>query len=227
METEDIEYIVDIAHTKLEHSNFSSWISEIFSKKNLKHRLINSSDYDYININNFKIYGIQGIVNEVVFANMYENCMDFVENPDVKPFRKVFISRKDHEIMRNSPIDTRCDDQKALEDIFIANGFEICYPEKDFNSFSEQVSYFYESKIVVGLSGGGLTNTVFMQPSQIVMELLTTFKFMYGPGLSITEELHDYYQHIAYLKKHMLISISNIDRKTKSIEEMLTKFNVF
>lgn len=225
-ENSDIEIIADIGHSTIEYSNFSKWVSEILTVKNIKHRIIDSTKHDAMNINNFVFAGINSVKNDVLFDGLYERSLPFVKNPEVKPFRKVFISRKEHENRRNSAIDTRCDDQKALEDIFTAKGFEICYPERDFNSFSDQVSYFYEAEVVAGLSGGGLTNTIFMQPEGKVIELLTTFKFNYGLDETITEELHDYYQHIAYIKKHMLISISNIDRSSQSLDDLMKKFDV-
>jgi capsular polysaccharide biosynthesis protein len=143
----------------------------------------------------------------------------------IKPFRKVFISRKltpeDFEVIK------RCDDHQKLEEIFIDNGFEICYPEQ-FKTFSDQVTYFNETKILCGLSGGGLINSVFMQPRGKILEIITSFKFNYPlhPD-DILQEIHEYYLYIAYQRKHMATTISNIDGTVAEIEKQLKYFKVF
>ena len=207
----------------IKHDNYGKWLPEIFNNKKIKYKLIDSSKYDYININNFFIIGGTDYKETGVFYNFYENTLSFVLNkPIIKPFRKVFISRK---MAYPNSTNIRIDNDEKLEKIFLDYGFEICCPELQFNTFSEQVTYFNETKVLCGISGGGMVNSVFMQSKGKVLELLTSFKFNYPlhPDDDITEELHEYYLHIAFQRKHLFTTLSNIDRKVDTIEEELKK----
>lgn len=220
---DNIELIVDIFSIK--NSNYGKWLPEILDKKGIKYKIIDCSSYDYLNINNFYILTPNDYSEDGLFSKFYENTLDFASNDTkIKPFRKVLISRK---MQVNTPLDYRCDDHEKLEQIFLKNGFEICYPETQFKTFSEQVTYFNETKILCGLSGGGLINSVFMQSGNKVLELLTSFKFSYitNPN-DIIEELHEYYLHIAFLRKHLIFTLSNIDRSVDEIEKQLNKFRI-
>lgn len=219
-----VELIVDIVSCK--RSNFSKWIDEILNNKQIKYVIVDSEKYDYLNINNFFIVGSQEYRQDGIFCNLYENTLSFVSNSlSQKPFRKVFISRK----LTPNYHDTikRCDDHDKLEQIFLNNGFEICYPETQFHTFSEQVTYFNETKVLCGLSGGGLSNAIFMQPEGKILEITTSFKFDYGIYPSeLMEEIHEYYLHIAWHRKHAILTISNVDRTADEIERQLEKFKV-
>jgi len=222
---ENIELIGDIV--ALKGTNKLTWISEILNNKKIKHRIVDSSDHIYLNIDNFVEIGNQDYEDNGIFHNLYKNTLSFIHNHQSKrPFRKVFISRK----LTNNTWDMieRCDDHEKLEKIFIDNGFEICYPELQFKTFSDQVTYFNETKVLCGLTGGGLTNSVFMQPNGKVLEMTTSFIFKYPlPNEQTVEELHEYYLHIAWQRKHMLTTISNIDRKADELKKQLEHFKIF
>jgi capsular polysaccharide biosynthesis protein len=221
----DIEIIVDIV--ALKKTNKLNWISEILNNKQIKHTIVDSSGYRYLNINNFVEIRNQDYEDNGIFHDLYNNTISFVSNDPIKePFRKVFISRK----MTPNVWDLleRCDDHEKLETIFLENGFEICYPESQFNTFSEQVTYFNETKVLCGISGGGLTNSVFMQPKGKILEISTSFRFNNPlPGEETIEELHEYYLHIAWQRKHSITTISNVDRKVDEIEIQLKHFKIF
>jgi capsular polysaccharide biosynthesis protein len=220
-----VELIVDVVG--LTGTNIFAWIPEILNNKKIKHTIINSLGYRFLNINNFVEICNQDFEEHGIFRNLYENTLSFVDKKELeKPFRKVLISRK------LSPnvwdISDRCDNDEKLEEIFIKNGFEICYPEKQFKTFSEQVTYFNETKVLCGVSGGGLTNSIFMQPKGKIVELATSFRFRYAlPEDDVVEELHEYYLHIAWHRKHAITTVSNIDRKADEIEKQLAEFRVF
>ena len=223
----DVEIIIDTSPLGNKSTNFSNWLPEILISKNIKYKLIDSSEYEHVLINNFYIIFQGFTLKDKMFLNFYEESLDFVKNKSQKPFRKVFVSREEHDRLRNIELYTRCDDQKKLEDSFRSRGFEICYPEKDFNTFSEQVSYFYECKVIAGLSGGGLANALFMRPEGKMVELLTSFKFDYQNNGKVLEEMHGFYQHISFLQKHCLITISNIDRRASEIERLMEVSGIF
>lgn len=58
--------------------------------------------------------------------------------------------------------------EAEIETLLLAHGFEIIFPEN--LTFDEQVSIFAACKILVGLTGSGLTNMLFMQTSNSVLE---------------------------------------------------------
>ena len=69
------------------------------------------------------------------------------------PFRKIYISRKNTA--------RKLLNQNAIIEIVEKYGFEIVYPEE--LSLEEQVKLFSECKILIGQSGAGFTNLLFMQ----------------------------------------------------------------
>jgi hypothetical protein len=99
-----------------------------------------------------------------------------------KPYRKVYISRSkingrgfsDEHYTNNSMLtdDCRVYNEEHLEQLFVEMGFEIVYFE-EMGSFVEQMSIMKESKIVAGVSGAGLTSSVFMRPGTTVVEIST------------------------------------------------------
>jgi capsular polysaccharide biosynthesis protein len=160
---------------------------------------------------------------------LYKNTLSLVSsNKPVKPFRKVFISRK---LTYSDSINIRIDDHEKLEKVFLDNGFDICYPESQFKTFSDQVTYFNETKVLCGISGGGLTNSIFMQPGGKILEMLTSFRFCYPSAQTtiepkMTEELHEYYLHTAFQNKHTIVTLSNVDRVADEIEKELERTKV-
>lgn len=219
---DNVELIVDI--NEVGSYNYGHWLSEILNNKKIKHKIVNSGSYKYVNINNFYVIDGISLSKDGVFHNFYNNTLSFVpKNKIVKPFRKVFISRK---FAYTDNTNVRIDDHEKLEQIFLDSGFEICYPESQFKTFSEQVTYFNETKVLCGISGGGLTNSVFMQPKGKILELLTSFRFYYSPQNNnlipkLTEELHEYYLQIAFQNKHTIVTLSNVDRESVEIEKEL------
>jgi hypothetical protein len=228
---ENVEAIIDIKGIK--DQSYNGWVTEILDKKQIKYQIVDTENYDYVNVNDFFIIAGTHFKENGIFYNFYENTLDFVLNDNlIKPFRKVFISRK---FAYSCNTNIRIDDHEKLEKIFLDNGFEICYPELQFKTFSEQVTYFNETKVLCGLSGGGLTNSVFMQSKGKIFELLTSFKFDYPLHYNeetdlmediLVEELHEYYLHIAFQRKHLYTTLSNIDRKVDIIEEELKKTGI-
>jgi len=119
--------------------------------------------------------------------NFYKPLME-----DIKPFRKVYLSRSKNKPEENRhlknfyddekniffhklcrPDLTRIDDEKKLENFFKQLDFEIVYPE-DFEDFEKQVKFMNEIKIFVSISGSGFTNIGFMQEEQTIVEIVTT-----------------------------------------------------
>lgn len=104
-----------------------------------------------------------------------------------KPYRKIYVSRRDvgfraphltEDVIINTDYvkyvdDQRIDDPDTLEEYFRGHGFEIVCPTSDGLTFDEQLEIMREAKLLVGLTGSGLTNLVMMQDGQTVVELQT------------------------------------------------------
>lgn len=198
------------------------------SESGIEYTIIDSSQYDSIIIDNFSLLQFNTETSQVqLIYNFFKN---HIKNTNIKPFRKVYVSRKKHKekIYNNDKFDTsgvsyleggRIDSQEKIEKLFSDLGYEIIYSE-DFINFEDQINFFYEVKTLVGLSGAGLTNSIFMQPGQTVVELLTPHIFS-SPNKALFEELHFYYHTISAMKKHNYISINNFTRSSDALKEKI------
>lgn len=128
-----------------------------------------------------------------------------------KPERKVFISRKSHGPARYRtkryydsdalmfPTDNRMDDEQALETLFAKFGYEIIYPE-EFETFEEQVRFFGTVKTLIGITGAGLTNMIFMKPGTSVIELSVPMGYV-GDLRNFEFTFHGIYKEMASANK--------------------------
>lgn len=80
----------------------------------------------------------------------------------LKPFRKIYISRKNARYRKII-------NEEELLPLLKEYGYEIIYPER--NSFIEQVILFSESKALISVHGAGHTNCMFMNKESKVMEI--------------------------------------------------------
>ena len=172
-------------------------------------------------------------------TNITKYIIPFIKNKEVKPFRKIYLSRglannqkdifygSEDVVQINKKLFNRIDNEEKLEEYFASCGFEIVYPE-DFKTFEEQINFFNEVKTVVSLSGAGLTNAIFMQQGSNVVELLTShyvWKQRYenkNKIISITEEEHFFYISVALEKGHDYVAINN---KEKNADTLINRIN--
>lgn len=214
---------------------------------NIKYSFVDFNKYDVIKINNF--YTLAEYQPEINYAKSAASFYSFyVKDKAIKPHRKIFISRRliGNRVQPNLPSwikvnhDNRIDNYLEIEEYFSSLGFEIVFAES-IRSFREQVSLFYEAEIVVGTSGSGLTNAVFMQNNTTVVELFTPLIINIpenilrgGPGTIgqmnpmnnpeayvPVEEIHFFYSLIALHKQQKYISIQNFDRSVANIKEVI------
>ncbi|RYE20270.1 MAG: glycosyltransferase family 61 protein [Sphingobacteriaceae bacterium] len=80
-----------------------------------------------------------------------------------KPFKFIYASRSRAKTRRLK-------NEDAIGDILKKYGFTVVYFEEV--SFLEQIALMQETKILVGVHGANLTNSLFMQPGCILIELL-------------------------------------------------------
>jgi len=239
----DHELIIDISETtkdfdgnlnqKFIYHNVFLYFLETLKMKKIKYRLVHLKDYDIIYINNFRIihYEFDTIQKADV---VYEFLKDRVSNPAIAPYRKVFLSRSlaigreyDAPTLKHSD-DNRIDDHQKLEDMFASMGYEIVRTE-ELTSFQEQLDLFYETKILVSITGSGLANAAFMQRGQTLVEIITPLVVPVGhPGRAkditdpyYVQELHNFYKNLAFYKDHTYFGIHNETRSFETLKDTI------
>lgn len=185
----------------------------------------------------FYIRNFYKAVNQITktedIDNVYDFANSFIENKNVEPFRKVYVSRRHIETRDYSFImpgltvykDDRLNDHDVLELFLEKNGFEVIIPEQKFTNFKDQIEYFNQTKLLVSLSSSGISNSLFMQPKTTVVEFMTLYPTpSTGPDyenpenkVSGYEGIHHLYHAQAYLKNHNYVAIPNQTRMSDDI----------
>jgi hypothetical protein len=221
--------------SKLEDSDRESlkFLESVLKNKSIKFLIIDSSEQKEIYANNF--YSMKAIVGDT--NNAANSVLDFfideIDNKEVMPSKKVYLSRSgiksrvyDSFIVDGTSHknDTRVYEEKILEDFFREKGFDIIVPERDFKSIKDQLNYFYQVKVLVSPTGGGITNAMFMQPNGKVIEIITSkvnplemYEKTNTGKTQVQEVLHHYYVSLCWNKEHTYIGISNKDRMPDTI----------
>jgi len=198
--------------------SYYSFVYEMMNNLNIKYRTIKAHDLTIV-INNFvmpnDITFFDRFLESAVFLKDY--IEKFIVDTNVEPYRKVYLSRQ---AGPNTP-GFRVDSEKKLMEYFSDIGFEHT-DQNHFANINDQIKFFYETKIVCGLTGSGLTNMLFMKDFQTVIELVSLMEF---PGPSDTEpvkeEIHDFYKMMAFDKKHTLINIPNANKKHEDLTKLI------
>jgi capsular polysaccharide biosynthesis protein len=203
----DCIFVLDISQIPdYQNCSFYNFFIEFLKNNNIDYEIINCNKDTVIHANNFFVVNSfpNGKINipEIVF-NFYK---DTINDLNIKPYKNVYLSRKDNRGLVDS---------KIIETYFNNNGFEIIYAE-DFANFEEQINYFYKVKTLVSVSGSGLTNSIFMQSNTLILEIMTPYILdIISSNNKIveknTEQLHYSYNLITFLKNQTYISIPNIN----------------
>lgn len=225
----DAQFIFDAsAMYEFDDAYLNHFLNTLY-KKNIDFKVIRLEQGDVIFANNF--YYQQTMYDDVDAGNqLFKFFSDDIDNKDIEPFRKIYISRRrmhnrDYsEILADGPSfkhDNRIDDEPKLEEFLLSLGFEIIVPE-EFESFKHQINYFYETKTAVSLTSSGLTCSAFMQPRGNVVELVNTMVVPLGdmpefPKGSAEEAIHHYYVALSFNKDHNYFAIPNKTRKADDI----------
>lgn len=157
----------------------------------------------------------QADIGETIYE-MYKLAVGFAElDRTIKPSKKVFLIRsldKSRDASFNRTVN-----ENECKEFFENLGFEIISAEK-FGSLKEQMTFFNEVSVFAGFTGAGLTSSMFMQPGQTVVEIVSPMRF----GDSIDKyELHNFYKTISMLKNHRLLNVSNINKQSDKLLEDL------
>jgi len=233
----DALYIFDIsAMHDFDKTYLNHWFKTL-TKKNIDFKIVKLNEGDIVYVNNF--YYKNGYNNSTNAANnLFEFFQDDIVNKDVKPFRKIYLSRKrmterDYSAFltpdpnwNGAPSqnhDTRMFDEHLLEEfLHYEFGFDIVIPET-FETFADQINYMYETKTVVSMTSSGLTMSAFMQPGSNVFEIMNTMVVPLDRNKhNMAEEaLHLFYISMAFIKGHNYFSIQNKTRKAQDVIERI------
>lgn len=236
----DHEVIIDISDIRRSlHANDSQWDFFNFFVQGLLSegipvRLVELKDYEVVYIDNFKL--VNFVYESGRKSNLvYEFFKKRVTNPKVEPHKNVFVSRglmPKREAYEADGLsytnDDRMDDHEALETYFADMGYEIIHAEK-FNSFQEQLDYFYSAKTIASLTGSGLTNAAFMQPGGMMFEIVTPLvvtvpfpdrdKDLTDPFY--VQEIHNFYKNLAYYQNHVFVAVQNPNRDIAEFKKVI------
>jgi hypothetical protein len=105
--------------------------------------------------------------------------------------------------------DIRMYEEYRLEEYFKNNGYEIVYAE-DFANGIDQVKLFNSAKIIVGVTGGGLSNMAFMDKGTTIVELSVPIAMPKDNELNWEYSLHHLYKDIAFCNEMLYLSIPSM-----------------
>ena len=229
----DISEIYPALYAPHAEWDFFNFFVQTLKENGTAVNLVQLKNYDVVYMDNFRI--VSFIYESGRKSNLvHEFFKQKVTNPDVKPTKNVFVSRglmapRADVIAEGLSYvnDSRMDDHKELEKYFADLGYEIIHAEK-FNSFQEQLDYFYSVKNMVSITGSGLTNAAFMQPGGSMFEIVTPLVVSVPPPNApkditnpfFVQEIHNFYKNLAYYHNHTYACVQN---PTRSFEEFKQK----
>lgn len=213
--------------------DFFNFFVETLKENGTTVNLVQLKSFDIVYMDNFKLVNFiyeSGQKSSLV----YEFFKPKVTDPTVEPTKNVFVSRgavnfRSDVITEGLSFtnDCRMDDHTALEEYFANLGYDIVHAEK-FNSFQEQLDYFYSVKNMVSITGSGLTNAAFMQPGGSMFEIVTPLVVAVPPPDApkditnpfFVQEIHNFYKNLAFYQDHTYACVQN---PTRSFEEFKEK----
>jgi hypothetical protein len=205
--------------------HFLSFCISMLDDNNIRYELRNFGLEFEVNANNFYSFDYPSMSYDSS-KSFLKYAMPYIKDKNIVPNKKVYVTRSRTNLEKNknysgkealsisNTSEYRVDDEALLEEYFTGLGFEVIAPES-FDSFQDQLNYFYSVKVLVGLSGGGLANSMLMQDEGVVIELMTMhtqiqFNDNKTSG-SIWESLHYFYNSIAFQKSHTYLCLNNKD----------------
>lgn len=244
----DFTAMKDSAYDK----NIFNFTNKILKDYDIKHEIIYDMSYNSIPEEASTTAGIQNLINlnnfyyrdfrsiDHTHSGLLNKYFDrYIVNKTAKPYKKVFVSRQlskadkaitvkpewNNRFTRNFV--ERIDSEKKIVNFFSSSGFEIVYPE-NFNSIEEQINYFYEVKTIASLSGGSLSNAIFMQENTNMIEIISTMMSPFSHPETKVLDWQEYHGHfysaIAFQKRQNYFGINSIDASSDIIIDRLSKY---
>lgn len=206
---------------------FLKFLFDFLNDHNIEYKIIQDwTNIDHIIINDFIIFNKNNWESSPITHKLFlKYFKKYIKNIDQKPFRKVYLNRESYTNRKiyNTKLsynqDERIKNEEILEKYLNNNGFECISLEGKFNTFEEQVNYFYSVKTLVTVTSAGLTNCIYMQPGSVLLELVTPqvveHTTNYGESLGVS--IHSLWQPLTSVKEIDHISISNMKRDANDI----------
>lgn len=233
--TPNAKFLIDITHIKNLNPlpEYIKMIFKFLNSNGIDYRPIDLSVNNIFNINNlyYRNPDAESFAINRPTKKLYEFANKYVEDKDSVADKKVYLSRKN---FKNRDLsffikgklsyenDNRFDDEQLVEDYFKSLGFEIVCPE-DFESFEEQMKFFYNVKKIVSVTSSGLLNSCFMRPGSTMIEITTPLISFDRIGNGVTDrgssgqqELHHFYHTMSIIDNKKYLSIPNVERSSKS-----------
>lgn len=236
-----IKFVLDVRHLNdIIDNRVLTFAKKALSNYGVDFEIFNAMKYRGMNINNFYIGAehFRGRINFNPTDKLFELFSPYIKDKSVKPYRKVFFSRtalepRDYshafpewsQYPQHLRHDNRVDDPERLEQYFEDLGFEVVRPERTFATLEDQISYMYTIKTMVSLTSSGISNAIFMQPGQTVLEISSPLLLVgngnHLDGFDIVEELHHFFFMIGYYKRHTYLTLPLHSRSTTEAIEKL------
>jgi hypothetical protein len=194
--------------------------------------------------NVYPIYGVRNalVVNDHLttvqlslgeIASLIERyVLEKIDVPSIATGRKLYISRE-RDVEERSPYliegdassgyednSIRLYGEVALERYLESRGFEIV-KESALGSIEEQVRLMKSASVLVGVTGTGLTNVLFMNSESTVIELKTEILWSTGD-----HDANNHYNYLSYAKGHRYISLDVSNKQgSTAISKLERLFN--
>jgi hypothetical protein len=147
------------------------------------------------------------------------------------PHRKVYMPHRgslyggdipaEYEYYRD---DSRMEDEYKLQEFFVGMGYEIFNYGVTAETIEDQINYMTEVKTLVSLTSSGLTNMIFMQTGQTVVEIQAEIVLHIHQEQSkqetLLQRLHPFYQVLGFMRDHLFISVPSNRDPDKVIETL-------
>jgi hypothetical protein len=178
----------------LKHWSLMQVLTDYLKANNIKHMILTKSYF--LAINNFYVVNCTDF-SDIKMDLIYDIAKTYIEDINKKPTKKVYLSRKN--------VSQRIQDEEILENFLKEIGFEIVFPE-DFKDFKEQANFFNDVHTLISATSAGITNSIFMQPGGVVIELIVP-KPLVDPIPGMSSIHSDHFLLMCFNKKHKYFGI--------------------
>lgn len=202
--------------------SFKTFLFNFLNEYKIEYKIIDDwTNIDDIIVNNFILFNKTCLESSPITNKLFLKYLGkYIKNIDQKPFRKIYLNRKDYLNRKQNDTalsynqDDRIRNEDLLQEYLVNNGFECISLENKFETFEEQVNYFYSVKTLIAVTSAGLTNCIYMQPGSVLVELVTPQLIQHetSTGESRSISINSLWQPITSAKEIDHISISNLER---------------
>jgi len=161
-------------------------------------------------------------IKDITF--LIDKYINDFSDPVEKPERKVYITRRVYDSGEDALVEggyssnnIRIYNEELLENYLLSNGFEIV-DFKELTEIQDQINLMRGTSVLIGATGTGLTNQLFMQESQVLVE----FRVEHGNAESKHWIPNEYF-YLSSGKNHVHILIDVKDKQASTAIERLDR----